>query len=57
MSTPTRHPKKTKDWPANNQALKRCGSLTIWFNPEMTSDAAPISKRYRQQTYSDTDIQ
>ena len=38
-------------------ALKRRGSLTIWFDPDMTWDAAPSGKRGRQQTYSDASIQ
>lgn len=37
--------------------LKRRGSLTIWFDPWMNLDAAPTSRRGRQQTYSDTVIQ
>jgi hypothetical protein len=41
---------KTRNWLAYNEALKRRGSLTIWFAPEMTWDAAPTGKRGRQQT-------
>ncbi len=48
---------KTKNWPAYSEALKRRGSLTIWFDPDMTWRAAPPGKRGRQQTYSDTAIQ
>src|SRR5690606_20871656 len=44
-------------WPAYNEALKRRGSLTIWFDPEMSWDAAPTGRRGRQQTYSDAAIQ
>jgi len=33
-------------------ALKRRGSLTIWFDPAMTWDAAPTGKRGRQPDYS-----
>ena len=57
MSRHTPPTYKTRNWPAYNEALKRRGSLTIWFNPEMTWDAAPTGKRGRQQTYSDTAIQ
>jgi len=32
---------KTRNWPAYNKALKRRGSLTIWFDPAMIWDAAP----------------
>ncbi|MCE8421290.1 IS5 family transposase [Rhodovulum sulfidophilum] len=38
-------------------ALKRRGSLTIWFDPTMTWDAAPTGRRGRQRTYSDAAIQ
>ena len=38
-------------------ALKRRGSLTIWFDPTMTWDAAPTGKRGRQPDYSDAAIQ
>tara|TARA_R110000782_G_scaffold247969_1_gene334841 strand:+ start:155 stop:1087 length:933 start_codon:yes stop_codon:yes gene_type:complete len=48
---------KTTNWPAYNKALKRRGSLTIWFDPEMIWDATPSGKRGRQQSYSDTAIQ
>lgn len=36
MSRPTPLAYKTRNWPAYNEALKRRGSLTIWFDPEMT---------------------
>ena len=42
---------------AYNEALKRRGSLTIWFDPEMTWAARPTGKRGRQPTYSDAAIQ
>jgi len=48
---------RTRNWPAYNEALKRQGSLTIWFDPEMSWDAVPTGRRGRQQTYSDTAIQ
>jgi hypothetical protein len=35
----------------------RRGSLTIWFDPDMSWDAAPTGRRGRQQTYSDVAIQ
>jgi len=38
-------------------ALKRRGSLTIWFDPAMTWEAAPTGKRGRQPDYSDAAIQ
>lgn len=48
---------KTRNWFAYNEALKRRGSLTIWFDPEVSWDAAPTGKCGRQQIYSDTAIQ
>lgn len=57
MSRPTPPTYKTRNWPAYNEALKRRGSLTIWFDPEMTWDAAPTGRRGRQPTYSDAAIQ
>jgi hypothetical protein len=48
---------RTRNWPAHNEGLKRRGSLTIWFDPEMNWDAAPSGRRGRQQTYSDIAIQ
>jgi hypothetical protein len=48
---------KTRNWPSYNEALKRRGSLTIWFDPEMSWEAAPTGRRGRQQTYSDAAIQ
>lgn len=57
MSRPTPPTYKTRNWPAYNKALKRRGSLTIWFDPAMTWDAAPTGKRGRQPDYSDAAIQ
>jgi len=57
MSRPTPPTYKTKNWPAYNEALKRRGSLTIWFDPAMTWNAAPTGKRGRQRDYSDAAIQ
>lgn len=57
MSKPTPTTYKTTNWPAYNEALKRRGSLTIWFDPEMKWDAAPTGKRGRRQTYSDAAVQ
>jgi hypothetical protein len=57
MSRPTPSTYKTRNWPACNEALKRRGSLTIWFDPEMSRDAVPAGRRGRQRTYSDAAIQ
>ena len=57
MSRPTPPAYKTRNWPAFNRALKRRGSLTIWFDPAMTWEAAPTGKRGRRPDYSDAAIQ
>ena len=57
MSRPTRPTYKTRNWPAYNKALKRRGSLTIWFDPAMTWEATPTGKRGRQPAYGDAAIQ
>lgn len=57
MSSPKPPTYKTRNWPAYNEALKRRGSLTIWFDPDISWDAVPTGRRGRQQTYSDTAIQ
>src|SRR6056297_2402087 len=57
MSRPTHPTCRTRNWPAYNEALKRRGSLTIWFDPTMTRDAAPTGRRGRQRTCSDAAIQ
>ncbi|MCA3446362.1 MAG: transposase [Rhodobacter sp.] len=56
MSRPTPPTYKTRNWPTYNEALKRRVSLTIWFDPAMTWDAAPTGKRGRQPDYSDAAI-
>lgn len=57
MSKPIPPAYKTRNWPAYNEALKRRGSLTIWFDPAMTWEAAPTGKRGRQPDYSNAAIQ
>ncbi|GLK65227.1 IS5-like element ISPko3 family transposase [Paracoccus kondratievae] len=57
MSRPTPPAYKTRNWPSYNEALKRRGSLTIWFDPEMIWAAAPTGKRGRQPSYSDAAVQ
>ena len=41
MSKPTLAIYKTQNWPSYNEALKRRGSLTIWFDPAMAWAAKP----------------
>ena len=57
MSRPPPPTYKTRNWPSYNKALKRRGSLTIWFDPAMTWEAVPTGKRGRQPDYSDAAIQ
>jgi Transposase DDE domain len=57
MSRPTTPSYKTRNWQAYNNALKRRSSLTNWFNPAMTLDAAPTGNRGRQREYGDAAIQ
>lgn len=52
---PTRY--KTKNWSSYNDSLKRRGSLSIWFDPEMIWAPPPSGKRGRQQQFSDAAIQ
>ena len=52
---PTKY--KTTNWSAYNDSLKRCGSLSIWFDPEMVWVPPPSGKRGRQQSFSDAAIQ
>ncbi len=53
--TPTIY--KTKNWSNYNLSLKRRGSLTIWFDPEINWGANPTGKRGRARTISDAAIQ
>ena len=53
--SPTRY--KTTNWSSYNDSLKRRGSLSIWFDPEMVWVPPPSGKRGRQQNYSDAAIQ
>ena len=57
MSKPILPPYKTTNWRSYNDALKKRGSLTIWFDPAMIWKARPSGKRGRQQNYSDGAIQ
>ena len=57
MSKPIPPTYKTTNWAEYKAALKRRGSLTIWFDSQMAWEAAPSGKRGRQQAYSDAAIQ
>lgn len=53
--TPTTY--KTRNWAEYNLSLKQRGSLSIWFDPEMSWEAEPSGRPGRQQNYSDEAIQ
>ena len=57
MSRPNRSTYKTLNWPEYNKALRRRGSLSIWFDPDMALAAKPTGKRGRQPVYSDAAVQ
>ena len=52
---PTKY--KTRNWSAYNEALRRRGSLTVWFDPDMVWRPPPTGLRGRQPTFSDAAIQ
>lgn len=56
-SRPTPPSYRTRNWSDYNAALKKRGSLTIWFDPDMDWTPPPSGKRDRQQSYSDAAIQ
>ncbi|KAA8603777.1 hypothetical protein AL036_22155 [Salipiger aestuarii] len=57
MSRPIPPTYTIKNWRSCNKALKRCGSLTIRFDPGMVWMPPPTGKRGRQPQYSDAAIQ
>lgn len=57
MSRPNTPSYKTPNWPSYNKALKRRGSLSIFFDPDIAWAAKPIGKRTRQPVYSDAAVQ
>ncbi|MFT8419025.1 MAG: IS5 family transposase [Acetobacter sp.] len=54
-SQPTRY--RTTNWSSYNAALKKRGSLTVWFDPSMNWEGLPTGRRGRQPGYSDAAIQ
>jgi hypothetical protein len=52
---PTKY--NTTNWSSYNDSLKRRGSLSIWFDPEMVWKPPLSDKRGRQQQFSDAAIQ
>ena len=53
--TPTRY--RTTNWSSYNAALKKRGSLTVWFDPSMLWEGMATGRRGRRQSYSDAAIQ
>lgn len=57
MSKRTSPTYTTMNWPAYNEAPKQRGPPTVWFDSEISWNAAPPGKRGRRQSYSDSVIQ
>jgi hypothetical protein len=53
--SPTKY--KRTNWSSYNDSLKRRGSLSIWFDPEMVWVPPPSGRRGRHQNFSDAAIQ
>lgn len=52
---PTKY--RTANWSAYFEALKRRGSLTVWFDPDMVWKLPATGKRGRQPSFSNAAIQ
>jgi hypothetical protein len=48
---------RTTNWSDYNAALRKRGSLSVWFDPEMVWHAGKTGKRGRPETFSDAAIQ
>ncbi|MFA3920573.1 transposase [Ruegeria hyattellae] len=48
---------KTTNWSCCNDGLKRRGSLSIWFDPEMVWTPPPTGQRGRRQQFTNAAIQ
>ncbi|GHH06499.1 hypothetical protein GCM10010961_45210 [Pseudodonghicola xiamenensis] len=48
---------RTTNWSSYNASLKRRGSLSIWFDPEMEWYAVRTGRRGHPETFSDSAIQ
>lgn len=48
---------RTTNWSDYNASLKRRGSLSVWFDPEMSWQAERAVKRGHPETFSDSAIQ
>lgn len=57
MPKPSSPRYRTTNWPDYNAALRRRGSLSIWFDPTMTWHAVKTGKRGHPETFSEAAIQ
>ena len=57
MSKPSPIRYRTTNWADYNAALRKRGSLSVWFDPEMVWHAGKSGKRGRPETFSDAAIQ
>ncbi|AOW48040.1 MULTISPECIES: IS5 family transposase [Acetobacteraceae] len=57
MSKPQPVTYRTTNWPSYNAALKKRGSLMVWFDPAMTWGGLSTGRRGRRRSYSDAAIQ
>ena len=48
---------RTTNWSDYNAALRKRGSLSVWFDPETVWHADKTGKRGRPETFSDAAIQ
>ena len=57
MPKPSAPVYRTTNWPEYNAALKRRGSLEIWFDPEMHWLSVPCGRPGRPMRFSDSAIE
>src|SRR5690554_3085756 len=57
MPKPTPPRYRTTNWSAYNASLRKRGSLSVWFDPDMVWHAEKSGKRGRPETFSDAAIQ
>lgn len=57
MPKPNTSRYRTTNWSIYNASLKRRGSLSIWFDPELEWSAVRAGRRSRPETFSDSAIQ
>ena len=57
LSSPNTPTFKNMNCSAYDEALKRRGSLTVWFDPDMAWAAKATGKRWRQHVYCDPAVQ